>query len=648
MRIPITWLDDYIELPKLDLLTEKLTLSGHLLDKIEGVGENIVIDLELRGNRADCYSILGIAREVSALFGNDVKFPKTHKELKKVRQLNSPKLTIKSDFLKRVMMTTITDIKLQKSPKWLSSKLQLYGIPSINNIVDLTNFVMIETGEPMHAFDLDKVGKSLEIRLAKEGEKILTFMGDTLTLTSDDLVWANSNGILSVAGAIGEKDHSISVSTKNILLEAASYDRANIRRTIHRHNLLTDAGIRHEKELDPNLVDFAIHRFFEIIKKENWGKVSTIALDYYPHPLNRRKLIVDTERVNNLGGITLTDTQITQILNQLSFNPKQVNGRVAVTIPTYRTDVVLEEDVIEEIIRIKGYREIGIRLLDKEVPADITYKYITQEDNIKDIIVGLGYDEMISVPFVKEKYSSLNKTISGESTNIVRLTNPPSPDISDMRLSLLPDLYEAATRMINQKTEEVKLFEIGKVYFKKGGKYLEPRKLGIIYKEGKPDFQMFKRLILTLLKRLNHDNITFKATDVATHVLRDTFKVNVSGKSIATGGTFKSFHYVEIDLDTLLNLPGKAKVRLWPKYPPQIEDITITIPERTHIGEIISDIEKYKSITKVELIDQYKNKYTFRIWYQDPSKTLTDSEVSKLRSELFKILNTKFNIQVSD
>jgi phenylalanyl-tRNA synthetase beta chain len=647
MRIPIIWLKDYIELPKLSALTEKLTLAGHLLDSIEGSGENTVIDLELRGNRADCYSILGIAREVSALFGYTVNFPKTLKPLTKVKQLPIPKLTVKSDYLKRVVMTTIRDIKLQKSPDWLANKLKLYGIPSINNIVDLTNFVMLETGEPMHAFDLDKLGKSLEIRLAKNGEKMLTFAGDKLTLNSDDLVWANKEGVLSIAGAIGEKEHSISDLTKNILVEAASYDRANIRRTIHRHNLLTDAGIRHEKELDPNLVEFAIYRFLEIIKKEDWGKIATSVIDYYPNPLKSWKINLQIDRVKSNGGIDVKTSDIVKILDSLSFQPKVLNPKtILVTIPTYRTDVVNEEDVIEEILRIYGYENISLRLLDNEIPTDITYEYIKQEDNIKDIIVGLGFDEVISTSFIKEKIDSLNKTIDGSNYEAVKLTNPPSPDIFNMRLSMLPNLYETAVRMVNQKRQNVKLFEIGKIYTKKGNRYSERRKLGIIYKTENLNYESFKGLIISLLKRMNYNETVFISTDNATHFIEDAFEIELSGKRVATGGVYQHFHYVELDLDTLLDTPSQAKINLWPKYPPQIEDITLSIPERTYLGEIVSQMNKHQFIPNVELIDRYKNNYTFRIWYQNPSKTLTDAEVAKIRLELIKILVTKFRAQV--
>jgi len=290
MKIPLNWLNEIIPLPADNgVLTDKLTMVGHMLDKRLVIDGEEVVDLELRGNRADCYSILGIAREVSAIFDTKVKLLQTL-ELTKVSKLLNSNLSVDTPLVKRAAMTEAFDVKITKSPAWLVKKLTAYGMESVNNIVDLTNYVMIETGEPMHAFDSDKVKGELQIRLAKEGEKMITFQGATLTLTKNDLVWSRGTEVLSVAGAIGEKYHSISETTKNILVEAANYDRANIRRSVYRHNLLTEAGIRHEKELDPNMVDNALGRFLFLLKKHGWGTPNCKIYDYYPKKLNPWKL----------------------------------------------------------------------------------------------------------------------------------------------------------------------------------------------------------------------------------------------------------------------------------------------------------------------------------------------------------------------
>jgi len=456
MRIPINWLSDYVKLPnKLSDLTDKLTMVGHMLDKIEIKNGETILDLELRGNRADCYSILGIAREVSTIYGQKLKDLETI-NVKRQNKSTNLFLDVQTNLVKRVGIIEIKKIKIEKSPKWLADKLVAYGMETINNIVDLTNYVMIETGQPMHAFDSDKIGKNLEIRLARNGEKITTFQDTSLTLTKDDLVWAKSNNILSVAGSIGEKSHSISDSSKSILLEAASYDRANIRRTIYRHKLFTDAGIRHEKDLDPNMVSDAISRFLYFIKKYNWGEFKPIIYDYYPKKVNPLKIKLDYHYLINLSGVEIEKKEINKILTNLNFG--DIDN---VVIPTYRTDVILEEDLIEEIIRIYGYDKIPSKTLSLEIPKNITPDYIIQEEKIRQAAVSVGFDESISLSFVKEKYKNNN----------IELLNPPSPDNKYLRNTLFFNLLEATEKIINERGELVALFEIGKVYLKKENRF---------------------------------------------------------------------------------------------------------------------------------------------------------------------------------
>lgn len=647
MRVPINWLKEYVNIPAIDRLTEKLSMAGHLLDKTESIGDNLVIDLELRGNRADCYSILGIAREVSALFDTPVKYPKIHTPLKRVSQLPYIKNTIKSKYVTRAMMVGITDVKITKSPDWLKNRLEMYGITPINNIVDLTNYVMIETGEPMHAFDLDVLGNSLEIRLAKNKEKLITFLGDEVTTTTDDLVWANKEGVLSIAGAIGGKTHSISPNTKNILLEAANYDRANIRRSIHKHNLLTEAGIRHEKDLDPNLVDFAIYRFLEILQTEKWGNIGKSVYDYYPNPIKPWGIEVDLDYVRSLSGIDITKVEAKKILKRLNFKTYDKGKNIIVEVPTIRTDVVCEEDVIEEILRIKGYEKINESLLALDIPDEITPDYLIQEFEYKKSLVALGFDEIISIPFVKQKYSKLNRTLGGDLVKEVSVLNKISPDIQKLRLSMLPNLYESGVRVINEHGSRVRSFEIGKVYFNKKGVYTEKRKLGMIYWEEKITFANFKRLVEGLFEKLNID-IDFKPSNDLPEYFTDSFEMYSNGNLIAIGGKYEIFYFAEIDLDSSLPISNQSKVKLWPKFPPQIEDITFSVPERTYIGEVIKETKKIKYITHVSVFDSYKNYLTLRIWYQKSDKTLNDSEVKAIRTKLIKVLERKFGLLVKD
>lgn len=649
MRIPISWLKDYVNVPRdLSVLTDKLTMAGHLLDKTEEGNGRAVIDLELRGNRADCYSILGVAKEVAALFKTAVKYPSLHPKLKRVSLLKECQNTIKTPLVKRVMMIVLKDVKITDSPDWLKQRLMAYGIPPINNIVDLTNYVMVELGEPMHAFDLDQIGPKIEIRLAKNGEKMTTFLGQTITLTSDDLVWANSKSLLSIAGAIGEKYHSISEKTNNILVEAANYDRANVRRSIRRHNLMTDAGIRHEKDLDPNLVEEAIRRFLQIIKENNWGKIENCVFDYYPSPVKPWIVRLDYAKLKSLGGLKVDKKVAEKILHRLNFVIKEEsNSNIKVLCPTYRTDVTLEEDLIEEILRVYGYDKIPQKILSLEIPTIVTPGYINQEAKIRDALVGLGFDEAISFPFIKEKNWRYNQLLDNQPGQSVNITNPPSPDIEKMRMTLLPNLLDFTQRVINERGQRLMFFEIGKVYYKKTNKYYEKRKLGLIYWEkDKQNFLQFKGLLESLLTKINLEGIHLKEADNIPF-LTNQYQLYQNKNVVGQGGQFNNIFYAEIDLDSILGKEKKPAASLWPKFPPIIEDLSFALPPKTPVGEVLQLIKSASPIVQtVELADTFENTRTIRITYQNPRKTLTDKEVENIRNKIIKAIEKQFGAQL--
>jgi phenylalanyl-tRNA synthetase beta chain len=642
MRVPLNWLGEFVKLPQnKTLLTDRLTMAGHMLDKFEK--DKGVIDLELRGNRADCYSITGIAREVSALFKTPVKPSTLYPKLKKVKELPEVKLVIKTPYVKRVMMVEIQKVKIQPSPKWLKERLLLYGIEPINNIVDLTNFVMVETGEPMHAFDQDKVGKNLEIRLAKKGEKVTTFLGSTLTLTADDLVWSKKGTVLSVAGAIGEKFNSISPTTKNVLLEAANYDQANIRRTIHRHNLLTDAGIRHEKELDPNLVEIGIYRFLKLLQQNNWGKINHQIYDYYPLPVKPWQVSLNLQNLQSLAGMKIAPQKIKEVLEGLNLKVVEADkSSLTVLVPTFRTDVRLEEDLVEEVLRIIGYDQIPQNTLALEIPETITPKYISQELELKNSLVSLGFDEIISLPFVKEHSQKYNN-----SAEPVKIINQPSPDVEVLRTTLFPNLLEITQKKMNERGTEAYFFEIGKAYFKKGKTYEEKRALGLIYwSQLEGGFRKIKGILEALFNKLNLDYVKLQESALPNFV--HAFSLILGKELIGFGGQFGGIYYAEVDLDAILDKSKTPKAKLRPKYPPQIEDLTLQLPKKTRVGDLLDEIKKIDNVEDAQLTTVFENAYTFRIWYQALQKTLTNKEVEKIRKAILNKLQTKFGALIKD
>lgn len=651
MKIPINWLKEFVELPEdTKALTDKLTMVGHMLDKKLEVDGETVLDLELRGNRADCYSIFGIAREVSAIFNSKIK-PLKLERLIKVNKLKNSSLKIETPLVKRAATAEIYNVKIVDSPNWLKEKITAYGMESVNNIVDLTNYVMIEMGEPMHAFDLDKIkNDELEIRLAKDGEKITTFQDAVLTLTKDDLVWAKGDYVLSVAGAIGEKHNSISETTKNILIEAANYDRANIRKSVYRHNLLTEAGIRHEKDLDPNMVDTALGRFLYFIKKYNWGDFDSTFYDYYPKKVTPWKIKLSLSQLEQIGGTKIEKNEIKKILLGLNFKIVGFDkSDIEVEVPTYRTDVTLEEDLIEEILRIYGYEKIPTHVLSLEIPGQITPPYIIQEVNLRESATAIGFNEVISLSFVKESESKYNVHPQKGEAEVISLVNPPSPDNKDLRMTLLPNLRETAQKAIYEREKETRLFEIGKIYYKYKNSYKEERRIGFIYySENENSFTDFKSLLDSFFvkSRLGKPTLT---PEVSLLPLLNSFDISLGTKKVGYGGKTDNIYFAELDLDSMLEMESKYQVRLWPKYPPQIEDHNFVFPEKTKIGEVMNVIKSIDSnISNLELIDIYKDTYTVRIWYQNSNKTLTDKEVEEIRNKTLAKVKEKFGGQIKD
>lgn len=646
MRVPINWLKNYVKIGKdLDMLTYKLTMAGHMLDKKDSVDGNVVLDLELRGNRADCYSIVGIAREVAALFDTPLKYPKLYQKIKKASAIKNMSFKFDPKHVKRAAIARIKNIKITQSPKWLQQSLKAYGIASINNIVDLTNFVMVETGQPLHAFDNDKVQKTIEVGLAKKGEQITTFLGSKIALTPEDLVWKSKGQVISVAGAIGAQNPSVSDNTKTILVEAANYDRANIRRTIHRHNLLTDAGIRHEKELDPNLVRDGILRFLELIDQNGWGEIENELYDYYPNPLEPWEIDLNLEYLNNFSGTDIKLETVNNILERLSFKIlRKSSNTIRVLCPTHRTDVKLEEDLVEEVLRILGYDQIPTKILSFEIPEDITPDYVSQEEEVKRNLIGCGFDEVISIPFVKEKYKKYNKDPISKSASPVNVQNRPSPDVEEMRMNLFPNLLENVEKIINERGIVAPLFEVGRVYHKKHkNNYVEKRKVGIAYwAKEKGSHPKFKGFLDAYFENFRLSDIKYQEFWAQDFGVTNAYTINLKGDPIGYGWQSEDIYYAEIDLDLTVGKSTSPKVNLWPKFPPQIEDVTFRLPEKTYLGHIIAELEKPKLVSKVELWDVYKDYYTFRIWYRHPQKTLSDKEVEVIRKKIIKMVKDKY------
>ncbi|MFW5720558.1 MAG: phenylalanine--tRNA ligase beta subunit-related protein, partial [Candidatus Dojkabacteria bacterium] len=405
MNIPLKWLKEYVDIPeKTRDFTDKMSMIEHMLDKIIETETDTVVDLELRGNRADCYGILGIAREAHAAYGGRFDIPQVIDMPE--HDYQGFEVLVRSDTVKRFYSTVIRGVKIGPSPEWMQERLKNYGMEAINNVVDITNYVMIESGMPMHAFDLKSMrGNQLVLRPAREGEKVITFDGGELKLVPADTVFATESGeAIGLAGIVGDRSSGINDSTTDILLECANYDRSAVRKTVMRHNAWTEAGTRHSHEISSSLCDYALARAASLLLEYGNADPNVTPRiegihDYYPHPETPIRIEFRPGEVKRLGGVVIdTDTQ-KSILQRLEYKVEVLaEDKLAVTPPLLRTDVTLEADVVEDVMRIFGYENIPSTTLSSTIPDPIVLPELVIEERSRDIFTALGLDEVVLVP----------------------------------------------------------------------------------------------------------------------------------------------------------------------------------------------------------------------------------------------------------
>ncbi|KKU03185.1 MAG: Phenylalanine-tRNA ligase beta subunit [Candidatus Amesbacteria bacterium GW2011_GWB1_47_26] len=599
MIVPLKWLSEYVKLPtRVSDLTDKLTSVGHMLDKTIANG----IDLELRGNRPDMLGLVGVAREVAAIFNTRLQSPPTTPLPKTDKK--SPLVNVDqsaSDLVTRYTGFTLA-VKVRPSPSWLVERLAAWGVPAINNVVDITNYVMIETGQPLHAFALDQLsGRRLILRRAKKGEKFHTIhQGQVLYLTSEDLVICDAEKpqALTMIGGLHSKvtDH-----TTEILLESAVYNQANCRRCARRLKITTDASTRHEKLLHPAQVIWALERAYYLLQELASAKSTSLVSDYYPQTPSQVVINFDPAEVVRLGGINIPPSEISGILARLEFQvalPK-------VTVPSFRTDIEQSADLVEEVLRLHGYDRIPSTPLSGAIPAPQTYPSYSIQEKLRRHLISLGLNEVITLPIISNRFATPASA---------RLVNPPDPDAAVLRTSLMPGLSQYATRWLNFNQPRVAIFEIGKVFCKSKSKFSESLMLGIGVASLKVRLQDLTGVIQKLAA-----------------LLGTALKPQITAQ--------KNIFCAEINVDQLLpQLPRFTNpYSIISQFPPIIEDINVAYTG--NYAAIVARIKKISSlINQIELIDKFENKLTLRLTYHDPKKQLSSTDIAPIRQKLESLI----------
>ena len=675
------------------LILEEDAILGEDIREIIKFNDTI-FDFEIHSNRPDLMSIIGIAREIAVITNNKLKVPVIKVKEKDKRIEEDVIVKIKAeDLCPRYTGRVIKDIKIEESPLWLKWKLRLLGARPINNIVDITNFVMMETGQPLHAFDLDLIkDKTIIVRKSKPGETICTLDDIERQLPANSLVIADTEGPIALAGIMGGKYSEIDQNTRNVFLESAYFDPINNRKSTMKFGLRTEASNRFEKGIDKEVQLYALDRAADLINKIAMGKISLGKIDtneklYQPNKINLR-----IKRVNKILGQPLdkgepkTKSKIINILEKLEFKVAEDKGEyIKVIPPSFRGDVEREIDIVEEIARIYGYDKINPTLFSSAIAQEgknFRFKVI---DQAREILIGCGLNEIITYSFISpEIFDKIRIPEGHKLRNTIKIKNPLTREHSLMRTSLIQSLLEVIKWNTNRQAGLVKIFEIGKIYLPYPDKpnSLPQERLiiaGAINKNSRGDIwekslslDVFdiKGILETLfqsLKVINKEVIP--GNHPSFHPLRNG-KIIIGGKEV---GIFGEVHpevinnyripgkvnLFEIDFENLLpNIPSGIKYCVLPKYPSVQRDLAMIVKEEILSADIINTIKSIdeKLIKKVILFDIFKGKQivdgckslAYSVVFQAKNRTLTDQEVEDIYKKIREKLIVKFNAKIRE
>jgi len=661
IKIPHSWLIEFLETnARPEKIGECLSLCGPTVERIEKTKDDAIYDIEVTTNRVDLMSVYGIAREASVIlpqFGYKAKLKPYLKgqafESSKKLEINKfvsdeIKITNNVKLCKRILAVKLEGVNLGPSPSWLSERLIKVGQRPLNNAIDITNYVMWEIGHPIHVFDFDRLSnKKIIVREAKKGESLITLDGVKYTLKGGEVVFDDGKGeIIDLPGIMGTANSVVTPNTNNVLLWIESIDPTRIRRASMGLGIRTQAAILNEKQVDPELGMPAILRAVELFEKIAKARTASKLVDIYPSPYIPQKIKTTKTFIDERLGINIDKNQIKSILSNLEFRASWSRNNLEVEVPSFRAqDVAIPEDITEEVARIYGYHKFPSMLMQGAIPEKLHDSPFDFENKIKNILKGWGGVEVYTFSMIPKE--SVEK-------RALKLTNPLGKDSEYMRTSLMPSLIEAANQNSGEK-EPFHLFEIANVYLprrsitKTGLPLLPEEKMMLAGIFSQYNFRDSKGVV-ELLLRDNKIDYSFEPLDSTffapgRRVEIRSGKVYLGQFGILDG---EDFIYYEFDCETLRRVSATTiPYKLLPKYPPQIEDITLVLPQRTKVGDVIISIKSVSHlINEVELIDIFKDAYTFRIWYQNPKKTLSDAEVEEIRNTVLGEVKKKFGATI--
>jgi len=677
MIFSYNWIKDYIKkkTPPAKKLAELLTKHFAEVEEIKKLGGDFTLDIDVRPNRAsDCFSHLGIARECCVILNSEFNPPTGGQnsefiEDKNLRAKDFVSVEIKDkDTCPRYTARVISGVRVASSPKWIQERLKVCGLRPINNIVDTVNYVMLETGQPLHAFDGEKLeGRKIIVRFARNRERILTLDEQKFELGPDILVIADDKKPIAVAGIKGGKIPEIDKKTNIIVLESANFTSQVIRRGSRRLNLRTDASLRFEHGISPDLTEFAANRAAYLIQKIAGGKIAKGLLDFYPKKIPPKIIRLELDYVKELLGIDISKKEISNILKRLDFKTKEIKKNTfQVSIPVRRLDIALPEDLIEEIGRIKGYEKIeAVFPLSSLVPYKRNLD-IFWENLIKNILKEAGFTEVYNYSFFGEKEQKL---FNFNKNNLIEVENPINIEQKYLRKSLIPNLLKNVEKNLRY-VDEIRIFELGKIFKMKSE---EKRMLtGLIIGD---KFYELKGMIDLLLNKLGISEIYYSEhkpipedSEMAVGHPKKLAEIKVNNEIIGFLGEIspgildkleikEKIVYFDIDFEKLSKLSSEEhEYRPISRFPAAVRDIAVLVPRRVKVSEVLNKINTAGGnlIRDIDLFDMYegaelpqgKKNLAFHIIYQAENKTLSAEEIGKLQKKIIKALEKNYQWQV--
>ncbi len=653
------------------VLSTDITVGTKAAD-IFDIENDYVFEIGLTPNRADAMSHLGTARDLKAgLLQKDLNLELITPSVSNFRvenRLNKIDIEVKNnEMAPRYCGVTISDIKVAESPAWLQHRLKAIGITPKNNVVDVTNYVLHELGQPLHAFDAHYIeGNKIEVKTVDAGTKFTTLDEVERELHQEDLMICDAVKPLCIAGVFGGVNSGVTERTTSIFLESAYFDPISIRKTAKRHGLNTDASFRFERGIDPNITEYALKRAALLIQELAGGNISSEIMDLYPKKIEDFQVILSFENTTKLIGEEIPQDTIKRILTSLDIKINSVTETgIGLTIPAYRNDVQREVDVIEEILRVYGYNTIGFtQKLNASISNIDRFSDYNVQNTISNQLVGLGFYEMLANSLTSPDYIALSEQLKNE--NNVEMLNPLSNDLAVMRQSMLFSGLEAVSYNSNRKRSDLKLFEFGKTYHNYEDKRIENKHLSIIVSGSRSketwtaspqasDFFYLKGIVFSVLERLGLTRL--KTSPIKNDVFTEGLSLSIGKAQLVDFGILKKsvlkhfsisqeVLYADFNWDVILEYAkhNKLKYKGIPKFPEVRRDFALLLDDSIKFEEIhtIAKQTEKQILKDVNLFDVYQGKnlpkgkksYAVSFILQDDNKTLTDKQIDKIMNKL--------------